>query len=542
MNGRPAPLFSEEGPQFYGPAFAHNQPFATGGSYTTQLSPAEEQQFRAWLNQTGNPSRFDPNARIADYDMRGYWRDIASRGQNRSAINPTDNRLHFPDTYKTPYDTTFSGESKYAQPGTPFAWMGNDLIDQRTGQTIFGRATGDPSTLELPQQTNAAMVRRLLARFLTRMSQFSPPAMMAHGIAHYAIDPAMAGVYQIAGQAQEKAEDLLRPVLGGPAAQGLAEGGSNVIRAMPFTALTANPELGAADLETLGLVKRAPATTELPAGSGATQMRIGPPVQPDTYPIMSSAAPTEPLWGYPFGNYARGTGHVGPLARYPSFIRDTGDLPYATGDLREGLGPATIPQPQFAGAQFHGSQYPVGELSNYTYNPENLYSPTGLFTTNDLGMSRTYAGLTPEELEEYVPEGQRVYHAAPKPGLKLLDLEKPMPKWMRDHISQIPDEKNMEGFPEYAQNIETQAAGVLNQNPEDVSVREFMDQLRGVSSTHNSGRYLLNLEQLAKQQGYQGYRHLGGAISGGPYHEVQIFFDPATNLSGFKPLGRWRLK
>lgn len=127
------PIFTQEDPQFYAQAFAHNAPFATRGPYQTTLSPPEEIQFRQWVSQNKVP--FDPNASTSDYDMRGYWK--AAHGQP----NWQGGGTHFPDTFKTPYDTTFSGESKYAKPNTPFVWKGpkgkEKLFDMRSGQLIF---------------------------------------------------------------------------------------------------------------------------------------------------------------------------------------------------------------------------------------------------------------------------------------------------------------------------------------------------------------------------------------------------------------------
>lgn len=137
------PLFNEEGPQFYQRAFEHNKEFAQPGPYTTKLSPDEEKQFRSWVKS--NKVEFDPSEQVSDYDMRGYWKDIASKGKSETAINSADHQIHFPDTYKTPYDTTFSGESKYAKPGTPFKWEGNDLIDSRTGRKIFSPKQQGPT-------------------------------------------------------------------------------------------------------------------------------------------------------------------------------------------------------------------------------------------------------------------------------------------------------------------------------------------------------------------------------------------------------------
>lgn len=117
-------------------------PFATGGPYLTQLTSNEQPKYEAWLNSIGRgtDSGYGPySGPNAIYDMPGYWRDVASQGQNRTAVNPADEKLHFPDTYKTPYEPGFSAESKYATKDNPYKWYGETLIDERTGQRISGQ-------------------------------------------------------------------------------------------------------------------------------------------------------------------------------------------------------------------------------------------------------------------------------------------------------------------------------------------------------------------------------------------------------------------
>lgn len=126
-----APIFNMEGPDFYDKAFARNSQFAHPGPYDTPLTPPEEGQFRQWVQQNKVP--FDVQAKVNDYDMRGYWKDmLAGKAEQWKGQGS-----HFPDTYKTPYDTTFSAESKYAKPGTPFVWKGDNLIDKRDGSVVF---------------------------------------------------------------------------------------------------------------------------------------------------------------------------------------------------------------------------------------------------------------------------------------------------------------------------------------------------------------------------------------------------------------------
>lgn len=95
--------------------------------YTTRLAPQQESAFRQWVVQNQIP--FDANDPRSDYDMRGYWNDVVSRGASQTETSAFDGQLHFPDTYKTPYHKTFSNESKYAPPDAP-RWLGNKLVDK----------------------------------------------------------------------------------------------------------------------------------------------------------------------------------------------------------------------------------------------------------------------------------------------------------------------------------------------------------------------------------------------------------------------------
>lgn len=117
-----APLFSHEGPDLYAAAQAHNAPFVKPGPYQSQLTPAQATAFHAWAQRYQVPV-------TSDYNMPGFF--LATGGAAHQA------GAHFPDTFKTPLDTTFSAESKYAKPGTPFTWVGNSLVDARTGKVIF---------------------------------------------------------------------------------------------------------------------------------------------------------------------------------------------------------------------------------------------------------------------------------------------------------------------------------------------------------------------------------------------------------------------
>jgi hypothetical protein len=140
--GTPAqtPVFTSEGQ--YSAAYAQNKKYAVAppksggvGPYQTKLTPAQELQFRQWVKT--NKINFDPDAKIVDYDMRGYW--LATGGKVPNVHERGG--LGYPDTFKTPYDTTFSNQSKYATKSNPLVWKGDNLVNTKTGELVFGKAT-----------------------------------------------------------------------------------------------------------------------------------------------------------------------------------------------------------------------------------------------------------------------------------------------------------------------------------------------------------------------------------------------------------------
>lgn len=96
---------------------------AKSGPYQTPLNLIDELHFQHWAKTNGVIVENGPKA---TYDMRGFWK-AAMQGDPQAVtqVNPYDNKIHFPDVWKTPYHPSFSNESIYATPNAP-SWTGDD--------------------------------------------------------------------------------------------------------------------------------------------------------------------------------------------------------------------------------------------------------------------------------------------------------------------------------------------------------------------------------------------------------------------------------
>jgi hypothetical protein len=104
-------------------------------SYMTPLNQGDEKNFRAWVQANNVP--FDANNPKSDYDMRGFWQALnAGDPVARTAVNPNDKQMHYPDRWKTPYHKSFSAESQWATEGAP-KWNDKDQLVMPDGTVVF---------------------------------------------------------------------------------------------------------------------------------------------------------------------------------------------------------------------------------------------------------------------------------------------------------------------------------------------------------------------------------------------------------------------
>jgi hypothetical protein len=126
----PAPRLSnaDDEAEFYrknAEYFKRNSAYAKPGPYITQLDPEAEQEFRSWVK--ANKIAYNPDDKGNEgYDMRGFWKAMKVKDPRAGTeINAIDHRLHFGDTWKTPYHESFNKESMYSLPTNPNHWVGD---------------------------------------------------------------------------------------------------------------------------------------------------------------------------------------------------------------------------------------------------------------------------------------------------------------------------------------------------------------------------------------------------------------------------------
>jgi len=144
--------------------FERNKQWVKPGDhvYNTPLAPPQEAQFRQWLQVNKVP--FDPNAAVTDYDMRGFYAALQSGDPKaRSAIDPNDQKLHYPDYWKTPYHATFSAESQWADSAKAPKWNDKDQLVGADGTVLFDDRAQKVQQMYQKQQDTQQLIQQLRA-------------------------------------------------------------------------------------------------------------------------------------------------------------------------------------------------------------------------------------------------------------------------------------------------------------------------------------------------------------------------------------------
>lgn len=182
------------------------------------------------------------------------------------------------------------------------------------------------------------------------------------------------------------------------------------------------------------------------------------------------------------------------------------------------------------GQQYHGTSTPIeGDSVLDSYGDQGSIYGTGFYTTDATDIARGYAkkGRGGEPT---------IYAADINPDIKLLDLEKPFPETVQKVLDDIAEnfdepltrEDRLNGHSDHYSGVVGAARDELG-GFEGRSAREIMDEIRAQSgsegmSTGDVQELFDQLIQTAEKEGYRGFRHVGGKLTGKAAHEVNILW------------------
>lgn len=141
--------------------FERNKAWLATGEhvYNTELGE-KESEFQKWVKTNKVP--FDMAAPVTDYDMRGFWQALEAKDPRAvSAIASTDNQLHYPDYWKTPYHESFSVESQWANPKKAPIWNELDQLVLPDGTVVYDERAVQLEKIKIKNETNKAKFREL---------------------------------------------------------------------------------------------------------------------------------------------------------------------------------------------------------------------------------------------------------------------------------------------------------------------------------------------------------------------------------------------
>ena len=147
-------------------------------------------------------------------------------------------------------------------------------------------------------------------------------------------------------------------------------------------------------------------------------------------------------------------------------------------------------------------------------NTEGLFGP-GIYLTDSKDIAGGYARARSKR------RGVPTIYQASIDRSKLLDLEVPFDEQVLNEYRRA-----LEPVDDL---FDTNITSIINDNKGDTGYdlyRKITDEMSGAVSKSESEEILTELQINLKEIGYDGYKHVGGKLTGADPHEVSILFDP----------------
>jgi hypothetical protein len=161
--------------------------------------------------------------------------------------------------------------------------------------------------------------------------------------------------------------------------------------------------------------------------------------------------------------------------------------------------------------QYHGTSQEITSLADDSYASLNIYGQ-GFYTTDATDIAKGYS-------KKGKGKKPAIYKVTKISETKLFDLEQPLNPKVIDWLKQSTDFTD-----EY-----------LDELPANPTVRDALDDIRdfGTSEGKSADEIQEELDSfrfVLEQNGFEGYRHVGGGFTGQKAHNVEIFWQPSKHI------------
>ena len=168
------------------------------------------------------------------------------------------------------------------------------------------------------------------------------------------------------------------------------------------------------------------------------------------------------------------------------------------------------------GVQYHGTSSEIKDLQEFTYSPQNIYGQ-GFYTTDAGDIAIGYA-------QKGKGKSPAIYKIEEKFPTKMFDMEETIS--IDNEISQKLNELRKTDY-----NLD-EAIYVAEDANGNFKLVDVYDELRNVAASADELQETMDsIQYMVSDLGFDGFKHIGGKLTGKDAHNVQIYFDPKNTLS-----------
>lgn len=170
-----------------------------------------------------------------------------------------------------------------------------------------------------------------------------------------------------------------------------------------------------------------------------------------------------------------------------------------------------------APVRYHGAADKIGQLGEDYYSGRNVYGE-GFYTTSDEEIARSYQGKNKGA-------NPRIYEVRESGPVKFYDLDAPLSPSAREAL-----ESGAKWSESAADALDDVQAGKIH------TLGEAMDHIRRVSKEFGESRDVITdmfegVKGRLQRDGFGGFTHEGGKLTGGKPHKVHIYWAPENQVN-----------